>query len=176
MVCLSAAKFEIEGPTSPHKCKRPSCFEEGHGSCHYPDTPKYYFKLICFEAIDMIVNCIQQHFDQSGHNIYKNMKQLLLNTVRDQECNTEFTTVVNTYLTDFDAAQLATQLDTLHCNFKGDANTRLKDIVDYFKSLPIETRSLYNQILKLLTLVLVMPATNALSERSFSSFVRSRNI
>ena len=51
----------------------------------------------------------KHYFDQPGYNIYKNMEQLLLNT---EECNAEFTTVVNKYGSDFVAAQLATHLDT----------------------------------------------------------------
>ena len=172
MVCVSAANFEIGDPSLPRKRKRPVRFEEGQCSSHYPDTPKYYFKLIYFEAVDLIVNCIKQRFDQPGYNVYKNMEQLLLNTITDQEYSAEFTAVVEKYGSDFDAAQLGTQLETLHSNFKGNANTRLKDIVDYFKSLPVESRGLYNQILTLLTLILVMPATNAISERSFSQLRR----
>ena len=48
----------------------------------------------------------------------------------------------------------------------------LQSIVDYLKSLTLEQRGYFCEVIKLVTLILVMPATNATSERCFSALRR----
>ena len=48
----------------------------------------------------------------------------------------------------------------------------MKAIMKYFKSTLPVYRTFYSEVIKLLKLILVMPATNAISERSFSALKR----
>ena len=50
-----------------------------------------------------------------------------------------------------------------------------KDIVEYLQSLSAAQCNLHSQVVGLVTLVLVMPATNATSERSFSCLQRTKS-
>ena len=76
------------------------------------------------------------------------------------------------YGTDFDAARIEVQLDTLHTHLKEVKDINLLDIIKYMKSLSPTLNSFFSEIVTLVTLILVMPATNALSERSFSQLRR----
>ena len=49
------------------------------------------------------------------------------------------------------------------------------DIRDYFKSLSAAQRNLLSQVCLAVQLILVMPATNATSERSFSALCRVKS-
>ena len=53
-------------------------------------------------------------------------------------------------------------------NFSSD-DTSLQSIISYFRNLSNPQKILMSQVSKLVSLILVMPATNAVSERSFSA-------
>ena len=85
----------------------------------------------------------------------------------------EFETVTKFYGDDFHPKTLKSQLQALSTNFESDKKLEditLSDIVKYFESESV--RNWLSDVLKLLKLVLIMPATNATSERSFSSLRR----
>ena len=82
--------------------------------------------------------------------------------------------MTNFYGTDFDPKVLATQLETfsnaVKNKFPNDYQSlRLKDVINYMKELSNGEKSLFSEVCTLLQLIIVMPATNAISERSFSA-------
>ena len=81
-----------------------------------------------------------------------------------------------TYKDDFDKEVLRTQLGVLGANFEKCTDTiTIFHIKDYLKSLSSGQLSLISQVQRLMQLLLVMPATNASSERSFSALRRVKN-
>ena len=64
------------------------------------------------------------------------------------------------------------QLETLSCNFPADCEVNLESLLTYFKGLSESQKVLLSQVVKLASLLAVLPATNAVSERSFSSLRR----
>ena len=75
--------------------------------------------------------------------------------------------IISAYRSDFKSADtLETQLLLLRSAVNGDQLTNLQSIVDYLKSLTLEQRGYFCEVMKL---ILVMPATNATSERCFST-------
>ena len=77
------------------------------------------------------------------------------------------------YSSDLDQQLLTTQLQVLHCNIPKEYvhGTEIKGITDYLRSLSSCERQLYSMVIKLIQLVVVVPATNAVSERFFSAKV-----
>ena len=79
---------------------------------------------------------------------------------------------------DFNNGLLEAQLITFGLHFQQVLKEPLKndmsifDVKDYFTSLSQDQQSLLSEVKKVLQLVLVMPATNATSERSFSALRR----
>ena len=69
------------------------------------------------------------------------------------------------------------QLDLLATQFKhsGNSSPTFHDIKDYLVSLSPAARTLMSEVCTVLKLVLVMPATNAVSERSASALRRIKS-
>ena len=89
----------------------------------------------------------------------------------------KFGDVLKLYQNDFRRDILQTQLQILHCSMPSEIKsekgaTKLKSVLIYLQSLNECEKKFYGEIIKLTKIILVMPATNALSERSFSSLRR----
>ena len=78
------------------------------------------------------------------------------------------------YQNEFDFVQLKIQLESLSCSFKDHSSNdvSLGDVVNHLRLLTQGQRLLLDQIMKLAQYCLVMPASNATSERSFSAMRR----
>jgi hypothetical protein len=76
-----------------------------------------------------------------------------------------------------DSETLKAQLHTFRTEFlhaRGNPTVIEPDIKDYFHSLNSAQRALLSQVSTVLQLILNMPATNATSERSFSTLRQVR--
>ena len=75
------------------------------------------------------------------------------------------------YGTDLDESALQMQLQILGANIP-EKITTIFDVRSYLQQITPTERSLLSQVVLLMKLILVMPATNATSERSFSALCR----
>ena len=104
------------------------------------------------------------------------MEALLLKTAIGQACEQELDFVNSFYGSDFDADQLTTHLEIFSKSFqqknpgRSTGSVAVTDIIDHFRRKA--HRELMSQAGLLLQLLLVMPATNACSERAFSAVRR----
>ncbi len=91
----------------------------------------------------------------------------------------EFDFVTAFYQNDLQPNNLQTQLVTFKCDFSrkfGDSfNPTIFDIKDYLSSLEKMQRDLLCEVCTVMKLILIMPATNASSERSFSALRRVKS-
>ena len=80
------------------------------------------------------------------------------------------------YDNDFDVSKLRTQLQTFTTLWKEHNHDTscllLSDIINYFRTLSRPEILLMSEVARPLKLIIVMPATNAVSERSFSAMRR----
>ena len=53
----------------------------GTGETTYPVTAQNYYRQIFFEAIDEMINAIDQRFDQPSFDTYAEMESLLIKTL-----------------------------------------------------------------------------------------------
>ena len=77
--------------------------------------------------------------------------------------------VAEFYGPDFHQERLKSQLSVLHSH---ESLNDLQSVVSHLKSLNDVEREFYSEVVKVVKLILVMSATNALSERSFSCLRR----
>ena len=146
----------------------------------YHESPKEYFKQHYFEAVDLITNCILNRFDQPGYKIYSSLESLLMKFCKGEEFEGNLNEVCSFYKDDFDRDLLCTQLQTFHVHYwkehVGDVSTTtIFDLKKYFSSHSSGQTDLISQVSRLMQLVLVMPATNDTSERSFSALQRVKS-
>uniref|UniRef100_H3B876 HAT C-terminal dimerisation domain-containing protein n=1 Tax=Latimeria chalumnae TaxID=7897 RepID=H3B876_LATCH len=135
--------------------------------CTQPRVEDLYQRTY-YEVIDFASQAIQRRFDQDGYKILCKLEDLLCSKNQDL---LKFDDVFNLYKEDLDKERLATQLNVLYANM-GAGPVSLKNVVAFLKSLGQGQRHLYSMVMTLVELILLIPATNAISERSFSALRR----
>ena len=79
--------FDIDAPVLPRIRKTSIRYEIGSGE---DSSLKDYFKVHYYEALDLIVNLIQQRFDQPGYEIYCSIQDLLIKAAHNEDISSEF--------------------------------------------------------------------------------------
>ena len=168
-IITQANELDIAEPTLPRKRKAPRRYEVGVGTGVTPSSPEDHFKAIYYEALDTVIGCIGDRFKQEGYQMYSKLEQLLIMEKQNKEDTDE---VLEFYGSDFEKDELITQLRLFHANYPPEKRTCIHDAVSVVKGMSIGEKQLLSQVVKLVKLLLVMPATNAISERSFSAMRR----
>ena len=91
--------------------KVPKRLDDGTAAHEYPATAEDHFKQIYYEALDLIISCITDRFDQPGYRIYNKVQDLILKAAKQQDYQTELDFIIDYYGDDFDAALLKTHLE-----------------------------------------------------------------
>ena len=171
MVNRKKVELNIDDPKDVRKMKATPKVQVGNSSDYwYPETPKDRYRKFYFEFIDNVAQCIRARFELGDFNKYKCIQEVLLKAICGQNFNDDLDEVVRTYDDDFDMPQLKCQLNLLKettrsCGFN---KFTIDDVSALFKNMDIGRRLMLNQVIKFAKLLLVLPATNAVSERSFS--------
>jgi len=122
-----------------------------------------------------VLGAIHSRFDQKGYKILGRLESLLCDTEVDPN---KYDVVLALYKDDFERDRLESQLRILHSNLPKEieeetGGTKLMSIVRFCQTLsPVEHQ--FYMVMKLLEIILIMPATNAISERSFSALRRTK--
>ena len=124
-----------------------------------------YYRQTYFEVFDVICSTVEDRFRQPGYQLYSNLEQLLLKAVRKENYSSEFDFVTKFYESDLNVHALEMQLQIFATNFTMEGkNTSIKDILKYLRNISSAQRTLLSEIFVIAKLILVMPATNAISE------------
>ena len=161
-------------PKLPRKRKVPSRFEVGEGKESYNDSSiEDHYRRLYFEVLDLAVAGISQRFNQPGYSIYKNLENLLVYAANRKPFDEHLCAVLNHYGDDLASCQLSGQLQILGAYFAEHCEpVYLHDCIQALQNMSATQKELLSEVCKLARLILVMPATNASSERSFSSMRR----
>lgn len=117
------------------------------------------------DVIDLVITGIDSRFNQKGLSVYRDIEVMLTGEASEKVV----VDVCRLYGINVD--DMKGQLELL----KGDASFQCNNIIDFlalFKNRLSVNRTLFPLVYQLLGLVLVLPATNATSERSFSALKR----
>ena len=163
----TAIEAGVEEPALPRKRRAPKRYDDNNRSCTLPASPKDYYCAIYFECLDTVTACIKERFEQKSYHIYSNLEQLLLKG--DGNENNELFPL---YKDDFTRDVLQVQLSTLHANYSIKNETGIHGIIEVIKNMSAAERSLFSEVVKVIRIVLVAPATNSISEQSFSAMRR----
>ena len=143
------------------------------GEAHFPSTVEDHFRPMYFSALDTIIKAITERFDQPGYHQYEMLEGCILKGARGQDITEELSHLVKLYSDDVKHELLAQQLKIVHSHFAGIglSEPSLGDVSSYVQKLP-NYQVYLSEVVSVLTLVLVCPATNATSERAFSALRR----
>lgn len=168
----------VEQPSLPRKRKVPRQIDNGDGDDYFSETVEEHYRLQYFEAIDLAVACIKDRFDQPGYVVYRNLEELLFNGAAGSDFSEQLKEVSEVYH-ELDASQLKIQLSNLATYFQEtNITVSLEECFKYLRSLSPAAKTFYSEVCALARLIRVMPATNAVSERSsvmrrIKSYLRS---
>ena len=112
-----------------------------------------------------------------GYAVYSSLEALLLKAAKKEDFSAELDTVVQFYGEDFNASLRKLHLEMLGTSFISSPLESLtfKDVKQHMQSLSPGMQSSMSEAFTLLRLILAMPATNAVSERSASALRRVKN-
>ena len=170
-------QLRIDSPKLPRKRKIPSRFEDGNHDNHFfPSMPKDHYRQVYFETLDTVIASIKERFDQPDFRKYQFLQELFLKVVRDQPWDDEIEQVCSIYGDDLDKYRLKAQLPLLRptadsMDYELQKFT-INDLIKFLQSLSHCRKTAMYEVIKAAKILLVMPATNASSKRSFSALKR----
>jgi hypothetical protein len=167
---------EIDQPSLPRKRKRPNYsilqyvtgYEGPASNAYHPETTEEYFKQMYFEALDAIVNAMEDRFEQPALKKFMNVEELFLKTIENQDTSAELEILKTDFHGDFNADQLASELHLVQTIFKGSKPVDFRDICKTLQAVDKEIRPMIKNIWTITRIVLTSGATSATPERSFS--------
>ena len=126
---------------------------------------------IYFEALDNAVQTITARFDQPDWAVYRSMQQILLNALNGNPYEEELNIVLKVFGDDLSKEDLNAQLKNLSF-YVVEPILNVKELVSFLQNMSQSQKRFLPEVVMLAKLLLVMPATNAVSERSFSALKR----
>ena len=159
----------VEAPQLPRQRKVPRRLEVGTSIPDAEKSVEDLYRKTYYEVIDFVLHAIRSIFDQKGYRILGRLESLLCDAEVDLN---NYDDVLALYKDDFERDRLESQLRILHSKETG--GTKLKSLVRYFQTLSPVERQFYDMVMSLTKIILIMPATNAISERSFSTHRRMK--
>ena len=174
VVMKDKEQWEVQDPELPRKRRMPSRYEDGAPG-DFPSDCEAHYRQSYFEVLDLAINAIEDRFDQPDYRTYRQLEELLMHTVRGKDTKDILSSVCDFYGKDFDRSTLQLHLDTLQATIPDDLKSKTSSIHDvrkFIAGMSVAERSLIGEVVTLLKLILVLPSTNAVSERSFSAMRR----
>ena len=151
----------------------PQRFRVGVSEGHSHSTAVDYYRQLYYEVLDHAVAAVQDRFDQPGYRVYQNLQEMIIKACHGEEFVRELDAVMETYGDDLSRQQLHTQLLLLKPLFEShNSALYLNDITQRLSQLCAPERVAFSNIWIAMKLLLILPATNATSERSFSALRR----
>ena len=164
--------MSVDPATLPQKCKAPVHYDISSSAGSHRGTSEDHHRKIYFEALDLAIACIKGHFDQPGYEKYRNLEEVLMVTTNGKTYTSQFEAVCEFYGEDLDKGLLSVQLLSLDSFFTGKDKATIADCIAGICSMTTAQCALFSEVWKVAHLVLIMPATNAAGERSFSAMRR----
>ena len=176
-VTQAAAKLELQTPSLPHRRKVPSRYSEGNAHPEHHSNIENFYRQVYFETVDTVASCIEERFNQKDYTMYANCEQVLVKGALGKLVSYNVDQLCEFY-TEFDPDNLRIQLSIMAECYKsytqGEGADTLPDVIDFLKKNNT-IWSLIPEVMSLVKIVLVMPATNASSERAFSALRRVKS-
>lgn len=139
-------------------------------------TAEDYYRVQFLAFLDAVIEHISSRFVQPGLKTYCNLESLLLSACRGEEYVDLLDKVCQVY-DEFDKSRLGRQLAMLQslCSQSECPIANVTTFANFFRRKSSEVKSLFGQVDILLRLLLVVPASSATAERSFSCLRRLKN-
>ena len=169
-----ATAHNVDAPSLPRRRNAPIKHMLGKAPGDHPEKVEDDYRRKYYAVFDTIVSCIKERFEQLDYKIYSSLEQRLVKAAMAKSYDEEFVTVTTFYRDDINSDLLSVQLKTLPTVIRSSdelVNT-FYDVRNLVKELKQPLKALISEVVKIIKLIIVMPATNAVNERSFSAMRR----
>ena len=154
-----ATKFDLQPIQMPH-VRRPPNRYTGQAAAHtHPDAQSFY-RAQFYTALDTANSQFTERFAQAGFLKLQELENVLLSG--------EVEKIVDEY-PEFNLDHLRVQLAMFRANYTYGTSS---DVASIIRDMVPEVRGLFGQVETLVRLLLVVPASSAEAERSFSALRR----
>ena len=85
-ITTSAEDLHVDKPALPRRRKVPRRLDDGSAPTLHKTVEDHY-RVIYFEALDLITSCIEDRFNQHGYKTYANVQALLLKAAASAICS-----------------------------------------------------------------------------------------
>ena len=161
--------FEKYYPKLPRKIKFLSYYAEEEAPVEFVSKVEEYYLHFFYQATEIVVNCIPNRFQQKDHiETLEKMAILLLKVLCDEDFDHELQQMFSFFSSDLHKFKLKTKLKTL-THIVDEKQVAKKDAITVISSLNASQKLLVSEVLRLVKLILTVPVTIAVSERSCST-------
>ena len=176
--------LEIDEYEMPRKRSHPKCMTDYYGYVNQPDqdfmTEKDMFRAYYFQCYDIVINAIEKRFDQPDYKMHGNMETIVTNAVSskstavlfDEQVFTDGSSFRSLYADEIDMDKLEFQMKILPALLHVEKQFNFRDVLKSIRSISYPMRTMITEVVKLIKLILLAPASNAEGERVFSGLRR----
>ena len=152
----------------------PNRYMIGKAAAEHPENVEEEYRRQYYAALDSVITCIKERFEQKDYEMYAIHEQLLIKALLGKSSEEELQKVIGFYHDDFNDDILRVQLRTLPAVIGQSQRSvnKFYSIRILIKQLKKPIRNLTSEVAKMIKLVTIMSVTNAVSERSFSAMRR----
>ena len=137
---------------------------------------KFYNKVIYYQAYDYVINAICERFDQPDYKMYAIMHNILFMSMGGKNVEEQMDEVV---FNGKDGSQVSFRrlynLQLLPIILSSCKDTSIHDIFVMVRNMSQANRVIISEVVTLLKLLIVVPESDAESERGFSTMRRIKN-
>ena len=171
-VVETARDIGVNDPLLPRKRKVPAKLVDSLEPIPVHSSISEMYQGFYSSALETMITNIKNRFQHRGYEMVTNLENLLLKSASGEDSLEELEKVSAFYGSDIDKGLLEAQLLVFKSKFKELKQEKvvLKDIMNFMRK-PGHSEIL-SEISTVLKLILVLPATDAESERVFSSLKR----
>ena len=166
-VTKRSKELKVNDPCLPRKRQRPARYLLGNAAAEFlADTPQDYYRHLYFQAIDTVITCIKERFNQVGYTYTTgNLKSFCCQQVNGEPYCPNLRFLCRFYEGDIDEFQLEAQLSLFASHFREvnshKSQVSVSDILKYFKGLTTAQKKLMSQVVVVVKLLLLAPCTKA---------------
>jgi hAT family C-terminal dimerisation region len=163
-------------PCLPRTKRVPKRHDDG-GPPHIYRTPKEYYSVVYFQILDEASGAIQQRFEGEGYEILLTAERVIVQSFAGDTAveRADLNKLQEHFRDDLDFHRLPSQLEVLANIRTASPVTQLKHAADALCLICAGERCLIPDVITLMKLCLVLPASTASAERSFSALRRVKS-
>ena len=140
----------------------------GPSASHNTISPKENYRKQCFEAVDLLINTIEDRFSQKSYMMFEKLESLLLDALIAKDTPDLIDDISKLYYDDIDTDRLPCQLDLFRVMLDGQEIVCFSDIHKAVKEFTSAQVNAICEVMKVIYRILINPATSATAERTFS--------